>query len=65
MSCIERSTSSMACFFYRETDEFDGVCLVKIDRRVRWRVSCKDRPTSSMACVLYRETDEFDGVCLV
>ena len=53
------------CFFYRETDEFDGVCLVTIDRRARWRVSCKDRPTSSMACVLYRETDEFVGVCLV
>ena len=44
----------MACVLYRETDEFDGVCLVY-----------RERPTSSMACVLYRETDEFDGVCLV
>ena len=57
----------MACVLYRETDEFDGVCLVSRERgrRFRGRVSCIERPTSSMACVLYRETDEFDGVCLV
>ena len=41
------------------------MCLVKIDRRVRWRVSCIERPTSSMACVLYRERPTSLMVCVL
>ena len=55
----------MVCALYVYQGEYDGLCIIRIARLVRWSVHNTQIKVSTMVCALYVNQGEYDGLCII
>ena len=55
----------MVSALHADQGKYDGLCIIRRSKLVRWSVHYTYVKESTMVCVLYVDQGEHDGLCII